>query len=95
MTQLDINTGVKTGNLAVDMCIACILHYHQAQSPIKTIMLSNGYFAVFSLWVMENHGVDTLKKDMFIAGVQIKREVIPTGKILSVEYEKKLKTIQA
>ena len=85
---LDLEHYQKQHNIAIDMCAACIIHERKYFRPIKAIILSNAYFSILQKWVEENYGKETVEKEFYLDGVQIRKETIISGKSLLIEYEK-------
>ncbi len=85
--KLDIDNYQKQGNLAIDMCAACIQHERKFHRPIKAIVLNPAYFSLLKKWVAKTYGEDVAEEnDFFFDTVEIRQEVIYSGKILLVEY---------
>lgn len=85
MINLEVYTPI--GNVAVDMCAACIIHERSFGKPIKSITLNSIYWGVFNMWAILNYGVEITKKKYYLGDVEIKREIEKQNTILTVQYE--------
>ena len=85
---LNLNNYEKTGNLAVDMVCAAIIHERRRQMYPSIIRLNSKYWDLFRRWVVENYGEETLQKEFSIDTVDIKKEVMYSGKTLTIEHHK-------
>lgn len=78
---------VRTHNLAVDLCAACIAHYRSFRMPLKTIYLKPRYFGMFKKWVAKNIGEEQAEERKFeFDGVNIEKGSIFQLKSLTVEF---------
>ena len=85
---LDLNNYVKTGNLAVDMVCAAIIHERNREMYPSIIRLNAKYWDLFRRWVESNYGAETLEKEFLIDTVEVKKEVMYSGKTLTIEHHK-------
>lgn len=85
---LNLERYQKTGSISVDMCVACIQHERKFNRPIKAIVLSSAYYAIFKKWVCENYGEEIAEQEYAIDDVTIRPATIYTGKSLLIEYFK-------
>jgi len=85
---IDIYNYESVGNLAVDMCVACIQHEMKFNKPIKAVILNKAKYEVFQRWVAKEWGEEHLYKQFFIEGVEIRKETIIFGSELMIEYYK-------
>jgi len=85
---IDIYNYTSVGNLAVDMCVACIQHEFKFNKSIKAIILSKAKYETFQRWVAKEYGEEYVYKQFAIEGVDIRKENIIFGSDLMVEYYK-------
>jgi len=85
---LDLENYQKQGNIAIDMCAACIIHERHYGRPIKAIILSAAYWSILKKWVFDNYGEEAVEKEFFLDTIEIRKEIIYTGKSLLIEYYK-------
>ena len=74
-TIIDIYNYQKQGNIAVDMCVACIQHNFSYNKNLKEIVLSKAYYAIFQKWVRQNYDEETAELEFAIEGVVIREEI--------------------
>ena len=84
---LDLGNYQKQHNIAIDMCANCIIHERKYGKSVKAIILSSAYFSILQKWVEQNYGEETVEKEFYLDGVQIRKEFIISGKSLLIEYE--------
>jgi len=88
---LDLENYQSQHNIAIDMCAACIIHERKYGRPIKAIILSPAYWSILKKWVFNNYGEEAVEKEFFLDTVEIRKEIIYTGKTLLIEYYKTIK----
>ena len=87
--KLDLNKPNPSGNVAVDMCCACIVHNTKLNQPLKAIELNWVYFSIFQNWVIANFSELATKKEFYICGVKITKSKERDSKIITEIWENK------
>lgn len=85
---LDLINYKKQGNLTVDMVCECIMHERLCGREPKAISLNKAYYQQFQIWVIQAWGEEFAFRDFSVDGVEIRQEVIRSGKALLIEYMK-------
>jgi hypothetical protein len=88
---LDLDNYQRQGNLAIDMVVACCLHYRRLDFPIKAIVLNPTYYGLLQKWVQAKYGEEAAESDFFIDTIEVRKEKFISGKILYVEHYPKPK----
>ena len=86
---LDLTNYQKQHNIAIDLCAAGIIHCRKYNIPVKAIILSKAYFSILKQWVEKNYGEEMVEKEFYLDTVQIRQEMIISGKSFQMEYFKK------
>lgn len=73
---------MTVGNVAVDMCFACIEHNRERNQPLVAIELNWVYYAIFQNWVQLNYSQEMAMKQFSIHGVDILKSKNRTDKTI-------------
>lgn len=76
----------QTGNIAVDMLVACIYHYSKHHRRIKSISPLPVLFEMFQDWTIKEFGKDAYAEEYELYGVTIKKGSPFQTKELMIEF---------
>lgn len=83
--KVDINNYTRSGNLALDMVVACIQHYRKQGIEPKAIVMNPKYYGVLQQWVAQEYGEEYVHDTFYLDTIEIRAEKIFTGNRLTVE----------
>lgn len=75
-----------TGNIAVDMLVACIYHYSRHGRRIKSITILPALFDLFQSWNIKEFGSEAYAEEYDLYNVLIKKGSTLQTKELMIEF---------
>ncbi len=83
--KIDVNNYTRSGNLALDMVVACIQHYRRQGIEPKAIVMNVKYYGLLQQWVAKEYGEEHVHDTFYLDTIEIRAEKIFTGQRLTVE----------